>query len=461
MNLSRLDWSIFVLLLLITFAFVLYGNQRKEKNQSSEESYLDLILMGRKLTLPLFVATLVATWYGGIFGVTKMAYQKGLYNFLTQGIFWYITYLLFALFLVKKIRSTNALTLPDLVLKEFGPKSQKIAAILNLFNVIPITYAISIGLFINLLTGLSLFMGTSIGVIFVLLYSTSGGLRAVVYSDLIQFFIMLIGVFLVIYYSISEFGGLYYLQKKLPTDHLSLTNSGDILTTTMWGIIALSTLVDPNFYQRCLAAKDSKTAQRGIFISTVIWIFFDLCTTFGALYAFAYNPNLPAETAYLNYALQILPDGVKGLMLAGIFATIVSTLDSYIFLGATTIVNDLFPKFTTKKIRFHHFSAIAIGIAAILFSVLFQGNILKVWKLLGGMSSACLLIPIVMGRIFKNKIKDHEFYQSSLNGIIAIIIWNIVLIIKDLPNVDDLYIGSIGTGSTFLYYLVIKNRSQA
>jgi len=46
----------------------------------------------------LFVGTLVATWYGGIFGVTFIAFEKGLYNFLTQGVFWYIAYLIFACF---------------------------------------------------------------------------------------------------------------------------------------------------------------------------------------------------------------------------------------------------------------------------------------------------------------------------------------------------------------------------
>ena len=47
--------------------------------------------MGRKLTLPLFIATLVATWYGGIFGVAQIAFENGIYNFVTQGFFWYIS----------------------------------------------------------------------------------------------------------------------------------------------------------------------------------------------------------------------------------------------------------------------------------------------------------------------------------------------------------------------------------
>ena len=64
--------------------------------------------MGRSLTLPLFVGTLVATWYGGIFGVTEIAYKQGIFNFITQGFFWYIAYILFAFFLVERIQTYQA-----------------------------------------------------------------------------------------------------------------------------------------------------------------------------------------------------------------------------------------------------------------------------------------------------------------------------------------------------------------
>ena len=90
--------------------------------------------MGRQLTLPLFVATLVATWYGGIFGVTQIAFEKGIYNFITQGVFWYFTYIIFALFMVTKIRKFHAVTLPEMMGRLFGPKSEKLSAIFNFFN---------------------------------------------------------------------------------------------------------------------------------------------------------------------------------------------------------------------------------------------------------------------------------------------------------------------------------------
>ena len=100
---TPVDWVIFFLVLGVTLASILYGQSLRAKLPEAEKNNtLELLLMGRKMTLPFFVATLVATWYGGIFGVTALTFEKGIYNFLTQGVFWYFSYLIFAFFLVKK-----------------------------------------------------------------------------------------------------------------------------------------------------------------------------------------------------------------------------------------------------------------------------------------------------------------------------------------------------------------------
>ena len=128
-----LDYFVFLAILALTLVIIFWSYFRQRKIEK-KDSFLDYMLMGRSLTLPLFTATLVATWYGGVFGVTEIAFESGLYNFLTQGIFWYITYLLFAFFLVKRIKAYEAVTLPELAGKMFGPKARSIAALFNFFN---------------------------------------------------------------------------------------------------------------------------------------------------------------------------------------------------------------------------------------------------------------------------------------------------------------------------------------
>ncbi|MDA3813992.1 MAG: sodium:solute symporter family protein [Candidatus Cloacimonetes bacterium] len=457
--LSKLDWIVFFGVLLITLFSVLYGqHMKKTKDRSTEDKlgFLELLLMGRQLTLPLFVATLVATWYGGIFGVTKIAFEQGIFNFVTQGFFWYISYILFAFFIVQRVAKYKAITLPDLIEKMFGPKSGKLSAVFNFFNVLPIAYVISLGLLIQALFGISFLQGMIIGVTIVILYTLYGGFRAIVFSDLIQFFVMCLGVFLVLLFSYKLFGGISFLKANLPASHFTLTGGEGIATTLVWGFIALSTLVDPNFYQRVFAAKSTKVAKRGILISTIIWVLFDICTTSGAMYARAVIPEAASDKAYLIYALQILPSGIRGLVLAGILATILSTLDSYLFIAGNTVSFDMMPKKYRGKIYLHKLGIVAVGIIAVIMGVMFEGNIKDVWKTLGSYFASCLLLPVLYGYIFPGKIRDSQFVFASILGVITVSVWRNINLSGFWQNVDELYMGIVATSIGLLSYGIIN-----
>jgi len=440
-HLDFLDYFIFFLVLVLTFTAVIYGVVASKK--SGKNSFIDYMLMGRTLTLPMFAATLVATWYGGIFGVTEMSFKYGVYNFVTQGFFWYLTYIIFALFIVDKVRNSNAITLPELIGQNFGPSSQKIAAVFNFFNVVPIVYVISIGILCKAIFGCSLLMGTVLGTSFVCFYSMLGGFRAVVFSDLVQFFVMCSSVLLVLVCSVYGFGGIGFLQESLPERFFDPTGGHPMSTLLVWGLIALSTLVDPTFYQRCFAAKDARTAKKGIFVATGIWFVFDICTTLGGMYAAAIIPEAKPSEAYLNYAIQILPSGLKGLFLAGILATVLSTIDSYNFIAANTLSYDFVPKKYKHSLWLQKISILFTGCIAVAMAVSFEGSIKSVWKTLGSYSAGCLLLPVLIGYIYPGRISDRVFSGAVIAAAAGITYWRFASHSGFWAEVDDLYVGVI------------------
>ena len=436
--LSTTDYMAFILVAIGTLAFVYYGQLKKSKSSSEKESFMDLMLLGRQLTLPMFVATLVATWYGGIFGVSKIAFNNGIFNFVTQGFFWYLTYLIFAFFIIKRISNYKAVTLPDLVGKIFGNRSSKVAAVMNILNLVPIVYTISIGALIDMVFSVGQINGMLIGMAFVFSYSFLGGFRAVVFSDIFQFFVMISSVVLVFTLSYTTFGTTPLFD--LPSHYFHPLGTFTIFDTVAWGLIALSTLVDPNFYQRCFAAKSPLIAKKGIIISTLIWIIFDLSLTFGAMYAKAIIPEANSDLAYFYYSLQLLPDGLRGFFLAGITATVLSTLDSYIFLAGSTLAYDLVPKRLQGKIYIHHLGIVTITILALSMALIFDGNIKDVWKSLGSLSSCAILLPVLFGLLFKGKLSDNGFLISSASGGFGVIYWRLSGL-KDSSGIDEIYIG--------------------
>ena len=358
--------------------------------------------------------------------------------------------------ILPKIKSYNALTLPDLIGKLFGPKSKKLAALFNILNLVPIAYTISIGVLIQMLFGYELNTGIVIGVCFVLAYSFFGGMRSVVYSDIFQFFIMVSSVVLVFIISIYNYG--VDPLTNLPKSYFNPLGTYSLKETFVWGLIALSTLVDPNFYQRCFAAKDFKVAKKGIIYSTFVWMIFDLCLTFGAMYAKAIIPDATPNEGYFIYALQLLPHGLKGFFIAGITATVLSTLDSYIFLAGSTLSIDLLPNKLKNKTRQHRLGVLAVAFISIFMAMIFEGDIKDVWKALGSISSSALLAPVLFGYFYKKHSCDFTFILSSVLGAITTIYWRLSGL-KQIYVLDEIYVGVTASLVGILLSVALKRKA--
>src|SRR5881628_2720717 len=110
---NLLDWG----LVAAYFGFLVAVWLRLIGRSSSVADYL---VAGRRVTLPAFVATLVATWYGGILGVGEYSWRYGISNWLVFGVPYYIGALLFAVFFARRARQAALYTLPDLLDLHYG-----------------------------------------------------------------------------------------------------------------------------------------------------------------------------------------------------------------------------------------------------------------------------------------------------------------------------------------------------
>jgi SSS family solute:Na+ symporter len=451
--LSISDCLIFLLTLVITFLSVIYGAILKKKASPKHSPkdqgrfWVEHILMGRRLTLPLFVGTLVSTWYGDILGVTQISFQYGIYNFLTQGFFWYISYILFAFVLARSIRKMDVITFPELLSKLMGQGPGQFSALLIFLKTLPVTYAIGVGIFLKTLFGLSFPLAVMVGLCFVFFYTLFGGFRAVVFSDFVQFIFMYMGVISVVIISFYQFGGISYLKSHCPPSHFSVWGPFSIADTFVWFFIAISTtFLNPTFYQRCLSATSDKVAFQGILISTLFWLVFDICTTLIGLYAKAHLPNASPLNASLLYCLEVLPNGLKGLFLGSVLATILSTLDSFLFISSTVLSYDLgIIKFRSKFLS-HLFSSFITSVFTFLVVFLYEGNFELIWRMVKGVFAACIFFPFVMSFFRPGSVTPQSFRYSCLYVIAGVILWHIY---KPLP-IDAFYIGQF---ISFTYFI--------
>lgn len=393
----------------------------------------DYFLAGRRLTLPIFVVTLVSTWYGGLLGVGELSFNYGIVNWITQGVFWYISYLFFAFFMANRIRKSNLFTVPDQLERFYDKKSRFVGAIFNFIMVTPAPYIFSIGLIFGILFGWPPWIGIILGTFVIVFYTIRGGFFADIYTDFLQFLLMMVGVAMIIPFAFTTYGGFDFLTANLPATHFTFTGTWTTQLILVWGFIAFWTLVDPGFYQRCYASKDAKIPKKGILISIGFWILFDVCTTFTGMYAAAAsNAGVliveSATTAYLSIAQAVLPPVLIGVFLTGLIATIMSTADSFMFLGAMNLSHDLYkktfkPEASEKKEMFATKIGVVITAAFATILALFFESIVAMWYTIGTIGISALLVPILAGFFYKGKKSPLAALLSMLTGSFTSIIW--------------------------------------
>ena len=175
-----------------------------------------------------------------------------------------------------------------------------------------------------------------------------------------------------------------------------------------------------------LSYKNSQIAQNGILLSVSIWIIFDIAVTLGAIYAKYSMPDASSLNAYIQYALHILPNGLKGVFVAGIIATVFSTLDSFLFISSTTISHDILPK-KFQNIRFiRQICIISIAIVSILGAIYVEKDLEKIWITIETYGSTAITIPFIMCLFFKIQILEKQFISAVTITISATIIYHII-----------------------------------
>ncbi|RPG64470.1 MAG: Na+:solute symporter [Flammeovirgaceae bacterium TMED290] len=382
MKIHFLDWSI-VILFFIVFIIIGFISSKKSSKNSTE-----YFLSGRNMPWWLLGISMVATTFSADTPnlVTNIVREKGVsgnwswWAFLLTG--------MFTVYLYSKLwRRSKVLT--DLEFYEIR-YSGKEAIFLRAFR------AIYLGVFFNvmimasvclagikiggILLGLSPFECIFYSSLVTVLYSTVGGLRGVIYTDLIQFFVAMVGSIWATYYIINleEIGGLgTMLSHSNVVDKISFFPSAD--NTEQFLIVLIIPIAvqwwavwypgaEPGgggyIAQRMLSAKNEKNAIYSTLLFNVMhyvirpwpWILI-------ALSSLILFPNLDSiaiafpqidksiignDIAY-PAMLSLLPKGLLGIVLASLIAAFMSTISSHLNWGASYISIDIYKRFVRRN----------------------------------------------------------------------------------------------------------------
>lgn len=460
-----------LLLLAAYFTFTLVVGFWKRKK--STEDYL---IASRSLSLPVFVATLVATWYGGILAVGEFTYQVGLANWTTQALPYYIFAVLFALILAHRVRAASLYTIPDKLAVAYGRPVALLGAAFAFLMVTPAPYLLMVGQLVSVAFGWPLPVAMLVGTLFSIAYVYVGGFQSDVRINIFQFLLMFGGFAVSLVVLMTKLGGFEWIASRVPPTHLQLSGGQDSSYILVWFFIALWTLVDPGFHQRCYAAKDGRVARYGVLAAVACWAIFDFMTTSTGLYARAAMPDLPLEQQGLAFPLladRFLPAGVKGIFYVAMLATVMSTVVSYTFLSAMTLGRDFWWRLHGEKQnanvpRYTQWGLIATTIAGWVVALTVP-SVVKMWFSIGSVFVPGLLLPLLSAYYPQMAIRPKATFLamllSSLSSAACLaagwLTHGIYAETKDFPfGTQPMYVGLVVSATIYAVSYFLHNLSK-
>ncbi len=261
-------------------------------------------------------------------------------------------------------------------------------------------------------------------------YTVLGGIEAVIWTDVLQVIVLMGGALLSLVIIIMNIdGGFGEMMKIAAADNKMHTFDFtlSLMEPTLWVVIIggfaanlISAGSDQAFVQRYLTTKDEKSAARGIWTSALMVVpasllFFGVGT---ALFVFfkthpaMMSPTMGnADAIFPWYIVTQLPNGVAGLLIAGLFAAAMSSLDSSMNSAATAVTTDFFRRFKPRAtdhncLNFARWTTVVVGLAGTAFALMMaQWEIKSLWDefskvlgLLAGGLGGLFLLGIISRR---------------------------------------------------------------
>lgn len=413
-----------------------------------------------------------SSWIGGaaVVGTAEVAY-----NFGVSGS-WYVLgsvigCIIFASTTSGKItelgKKLNFITYAELIEHYYGKKTTIVAVITTLLGNIGFTagqFAAAGGVF-HILLGMDMQISYMISAIVVILYTSMGGLKAVTYTDWVQFLLIMIGISIAgIPFSNSAIGGAETL-KQLPIEFFDLGNWGwgTILGLIVTTILSFYTSMDS--FTKCFSAKDQKASRNGTVLAGITMTTVAISSTYIGLAGRILFPYLEnsSQIAY-KVILEYFPPFIKGLALVGVLAAIMSSADILLLQASANVSRDIYfrlvPSVDDKKIlKISMLSSLGIGILAMLISMT-QMNIINILYIALTVNSAGLFLPTVAAILYDCRDGVAAFW-SMLLTLITVLLWYALGPITSykLFQIDPIWPGLIVSSVTFLT-IIYYNKSK-
>jgi len=302
--------------------------------------------------------------------------------------------------------------------------------------------------------------GASMGAAIVTLYCLASGIRASIWTDAAQSFVMVFAMGLLMIIAVQSMGGpaaTIGMMREIdgfldwfPQDLVLPGVSGGLLFAMSWMFAGLSVIGQPHVMVRFMSLDSSPKNM----VNTRIWyygwfiLFYAMATIVGML-SRIYLPEIgdfDAELALPTMAVKLLPPVLVGLIMAGMFAATMSTADSLILSCSASITHDLLPQKLEKRWMLRTATGL-ISLAALLLALTSTQNVFNL-VILSWSALASAFGPLLLVYVFGGRVSEPLAIAMLMTGLATAALW------RSLELHQMVYEGMPGILSGLLVYAI-------
>lgn len=405
------------------------------------KTYEDYNMAGRSVSVIPLILTFVGT---GVGGATLLGYMENGYR-LGFGQQWihitmFFAVIILASFLLKRIRilgeAHNMVTIGDYTSLRYGEKARIPTVISFLFSYCAMTgmQYVAIASILNITIGLHMTVGIFIGWALLTSKTYVGGLKSVIWQDVIQGTILTIGV-IILFFTVYKFSGGWH-EASINARSMNEDQMMNVFNITPNEImiylltLAFYQFIRQDVWQRIWIAKDLRAARSGYWISMIIAISLGaIIVTIGVFSRFGLHVgSVDPALVYYNVVEQVFPFSMVVVMIIALLAAVISSADSFLIAGSSSVVNDLVKpnrkKATPRDMLFYsRLSVLTVSAIALVLALAIPG-LVNLMVMGTAMSVSGLLAPVIIGMFWKKPTKVAGI-SAMWAGLSSAVIWQI------------------------------------
>lgn len=390
------------------------------------------MLAGRSLPIVLSSAALFATWFGSetVFGASSEFLKHGLYGVIEDPFGASLCLILFGTFFARKLYNMNLLTLGDFFKIRFGKRTELVASIFLAPPYVGYIAAqlVAMGLILNVVTGMELWIGIVVSSVVVTLYTYIGGMWAISVTDFFQSIIIIVGLLVLAVILAGKSGGVLNVLSEVPKENFKFLPNPNgkeiVIYLAAWSVLGLGSLPSQDVFQRTMSSGSAKTAVQSCYIAAGLYLTIAMLPLFISLCTKHLYPEQVGNDTQLTLPNMVLAHTtmpIQILFFGSLLSAIMSTTSSAI-LAPASIFSENFVKplwgnrFSDKQFLILTKASVLLFSAVGTTMACMRSNIYELVGESSILSMVSLFIPLTLGLYWK-KANSNGALLSMVTGI--------------------------------------------